>query len=204
MANMMSAVKLLKFAHSQHNVNSIIAQRRTLRMLLQIHRAKLLQLFSPHPMDQQGSPCCHNFMTVSQSYHSKVTPIGELNAKKIVKQFCSMYLQQNSQGPSQHMMSEEELKLRNGQHCVSSKTAHCLTPHWQQSSPYRQFNNCLHSSQAACISSALKFILLHSPSQQLCPVELFSARLCPCGATLHYWTHVTLFHGWGRAHCTQL
>ena len=33
---------------------------------------KLLQKNSPHPKDQQGSPCCHNFLTVTTSYHSIV------------------------------------------------------------------------------------------------------------------------------------
>ena len=36
-----------------------------------------------HPTDQQGLPCCHNFLTVIPSYHSKMTPIGALHAEKI-------------------------------------------------------------------------------------------------------------------------
>jgi hypothetical protein len=51
-------------------------------MLFAIHRAKLLQLFSPHPIDQQGSPCCPIFLTLTLSYHSMVTPIWALYAQK--------------------------------------------------------------------------------------------------------------------------
>ena len=47
--------------------------------------AKLLQPFPPHPMDQQRSPYCHTFLTVSLSYHSKVTPIGKLHTEIIAK-----------------------------------------------------------------------------------------------------------------------
>ena len=36
-------------------------------------------------MDQQGYPCCHNFLTVSQSYNSKNTPLGKFHAVKIAK-----------------------------------------------------------------------------------------------------------------------
>ena len=49
--------------------------------------AKLLQPFPPHPMNQHKSPYCHNILTVSPSYHSKVTPIGKLLAEKIGKAF---------------------------------------------------------------------------------------------------------------------
>ena len=52
-------------------------------MLFQIHRAKLLLLFSLHPTDQQGFLCCHNFLIVTPSYHSKETPIGLLHAEQI-------------------------------------------------------------------------------------------------------------------------
>ena len=34
---------------------------------------------------QQWSPFCHKFLTVTPSYHSKVTPIGALHAKKIAE-----------------------------------------------------------------------------------------------------------------------
>ena len=54
-------------------------------MLFLIYGAKLLKLFSPYQIDQQGSPCCHNFMTVTQSYNSKVTPNGDLHAEKITE-----------------------------------------------------------------------------------------------------------------------
>ena len=36
-------------------------------------------------MDQTVSLCCHAFMIVTESYHSKVTPIGELHAEEIVE-----------------------------------------------------------------------------------------------------------------------
>ena len=54
-------------------------------MPMLIHRAKLLQLFSLHPNDQQVYACCHNFMTVTQSYHSKNIPAGRLHDVKIGK-----------------------------------------------------------------------------------------------------------------------
>ena len=56
-----------------------------LGMPLLIHRAKLLQLFSPHPMDQQVFSCCHNFLTVTQSYNSKNTSMARVHAVKIAK-----------------------------------------------------------------------------------------------------------------------
>ena len=46
---------------------------------------QLLQPISQHPMDQQGSSCCHKLLTVVLSYHSKVTPSGALNDKKIAE-----------------------------------------------------------------------------------------------------------------------
>ena len=52
-------------------------------MIFLIHRGKLLQRFSLHPMNQQVSPCYYSFLTVTQSYQSKVTPIGLLHAEKI-------------------------------------------------------------------------------------------------------------------------
>ena len=36
-------------------------------------------------MNQQVSPCYQSFLTVIQSYHSKVTPFGALNADKIAE-----------------------------------------------------------------------------------------------------------------------
>ena len=54
-------------------------------MPLQIHRAKLLQLFFPHPRDQQVNSCCHNFLTVTQSYNSKNTPISKFHDVKIAE-----------------------------------------------------------------------------------------------------------------------
>ena len=52
-------------------------------MLFKIRKAKLLQILSPYPMNQQESPYCHKFLTVTSSYHSKVTPIGAIYAEKI-------------------------------------------------------------------------------------------------------------------------
>ena len=40
-------------------------------------------LISPHQIVQQGSPCCHNFLTVSPIYHSKVNPVGPLDGVKL-------------------------------------------------------------------------------------------------------------------------
>ena len=54
-------------------------------MLFKIHREKLLQLISPHPFYQQGSPCCEKILTATSRYHSKVTLISALYAKKIAK-----------------------------------------------------------------------------------------------------------------------
>ena len=50
-----------------------VSQRWRMRIIFKMHRARQLQLFSPHPIDKQESPCCHTFLTVTQSYHSKVT-----------------------------------------------------------------------------------------------------------------------------------
>ena len=36
-------------------------------------------------MDQQVSPCCLNFLRVTESYHSKVTPIGALRTEKMAE-----------------------------------------------------------------------------------------------------------------------
>ena len=60
--------------------------------LLQILRAKLLQLFSPHPMNHQGSPYCHSFLTGTLNYHSKVIPISALHTEQIAKAFFFKYL----------------------------------------------------------------------------------------------------------------
>ena len=45
----------------------------------------MLLVFSPHPMDQQVYSCCHKFLTVTQCYNSKNTPIGKFHAVKIAK-----------------------------------------------------------------------------------------------------------------------
>ena len=54
-------------------------------MLFEIHSAKLIHKFRLHSMNQQGSPCCHNWLTVPPSYFSKVISIGALNADKIAE-----------------------------------------------------------------------------------------------------------------------
>ena len=36
-------------------------------------------------MQQQLSPCCDNFLTVTPSYHSKVIPVGAVNIEKLDK-----------------------------------------------------------------------------------------------------------------------
>ena len=54
-------------------------------MLFKINRGKLLKLFSPHPIDQEVSPCYQSFLTVTQNYHSKDTPIGALHAEQIAE-----------------------------------------------------------------------------------------------------------------------
>ena len=61
---------------------------------------ELLQTFSPYPTYKQRSPCCGNFLAGTQSYFSKVTPIGALCAKKIAKAIFSMYLRKDFQHPS--------------------------------------------------------------------------------------------------------
>ena len=63
----------------------IIRERGTLEMLFIIHRAKLLQLFSLHPMDQQVYSCCCSFLTITQSYHSKNTHVGTLHVEEIAE-----------------------------------------------------------------------------------------------------------------------
>ena len=50
-----------------------------------MHIGKQLQLFFPHPTEQQGSFCCRTFLTVTQIYHSKVTPICTLHVEKIAE-----------------------------------------------------------------------------------------------------------------------
>ena len=46
-------------------------------------RDHLVAWLSGDPMNQQGSPSYHSFLTVTSSYHGKVTPIGALFAEKI-------------------------------------------------------------------------------------------------------------------------
>ena len=54
-------------------------------MLFIKHRAKLLQLFSLHPMDQQVYSYCCSFLTITQSYYSKNTPVGTLYGEEIAE-----------------------------------------------------------------------------------------------------------------------
>ena len=46
----------------------------------------LFLLISPNPMDQQGSPCCCNFLTVTSSCHSKVNLFGPQEAAKLAEE----------------------------------------------------------------------------------------------------------------------
>ena len=57
--------------------------RGRLEALFIMHRGKLFPPISPHPMNQQGSPCCFNFLAVTSSYHSKVNLVGALDAEKV-------------------------------------------------------------------------------------------------------------------------
>ena len=47
---------------------------------------------SPHPMDQEVSPCYHSFLTITQSYHSKVTPMGALHTEKIAEEVVLLFV----------------------------------------------------------------------------------------------------------------
>ena len=49
-------------------------------------RGKLLQLISLHPMDQQGSSCCGSLDGWLESYDSKVTSVGLMDAEKLAKE----------------------------------------------------------------------------------------------------------------------
>ena len=51
-------------------------------------------------MDQQGSPCCHNFLTVIQSYHINMTIMDELHAEEIGEAIMLNVLKPHSQRPS--------------------------------------------------------------------------------------------------------
>ena len=55
------------------SVTQVFVEQPGLHRVCKIHRAKQLQLLSSHTMDIQKWPRCCNFLTVSQSYHSKVT-----------------------------------------------------------------------------------------------------------------------------------
>ena len=50
-----------------------------------MHRAKLLQLFSQHPMVKKGSAYFFSFVAYIPSYFSKQNLIGPLNAEKIAE-----------------------------------------------------------------------------------------------------------------------
>ena len=54
-------------------------------------------------MNEQVYSCCHNILTVTESYISKNAPIGLFHAVKIAKTvFFFMYLQWHSQRPPLH------------------------------------------------------------------------------------------------------
>ena len=75
-------------ARGRHTlIASLSIRRGTLETLFIIHRAKLLLPISPHPMDQQGSPCYPNFLSVTSRYHSKVNLVGALDAEKLTAAF---------------------------------------------------------------------------------------------------------------------
>ena len=42
-------------------------------------------MFSLHPLNQQVSPCYHNFLPVTYSYHIKGTPCYALHGEKIAE-----------------------------------------------------------------------------------------------------------------------
>ena len=67
--------------------------RGTLKILASIRRAKLIQIFSWHVIDQKGSAYTHCFMTVRTSHYCKQTSIGSKRAEKITEAVLSfMYL----------------------------------------------------------------------------------------------------------------
>ena len=71
-----------------YNIRGFVASdgfvvRGTLETLFIRHTAKLLPPISPHTMDQQGSSCCLNVLTVTSSYHSNVNLVGALDAEKL-------------------------------------------------------------------------------------------------------------------------
>ena len=49
------------------------------------HRAKLFWIFPLHLYNRQVYSCCHNLMTLIQSYNSKNTPSGKMYAVKIAE-----------------------------------------------------------------------------------------------------------------------
>ena len=55
--------------------------------ILEYYRGNLLQLFSPHAMNQEVSPCYHTCLPVTLSYHRKETPFNDLHAEKTAEVF---------------------------------------------------------------------------------------------------------------------
>ena len=51
--------------------------------ILNTKKKTLSSGFFKHHIGQLLSPCYHSFLTVTQSYHSKMTHISELHAEKI-------------------------------------------------------------------------------------------------------------------------
>ena len=45
----------------------------------------MLPLISPHPIDQQGSPCCGSLKWLSGRYDSKVNLVDPLDAEKLAE-----------------------------------------------------------------------------------------------------------------------
>ena len=52
-------------------------------------------MFSPHPIDQQVSPGYNSFLTGTQSYDSKVTPIGAVQVEENTGSSFDLCIQNN-------------------------------------------------------------------------------------------------------------
>ena len=71
--------------HELAHFEDKLFERGMLETLFIIHRAKLLLPISPHPMNQQRSPCCPNLLAVTLSYQSKVHQLPWYNNSKLLK-----------------------------------------------------------------------------------------------------------------------
>ena len=102
----------LKTAPALH-YNFFLLVRGMLRTLSLIHQVKLFSPFSQHARYQQISPYNLSFIIIIQSFGCKEILITLYHAKKQLMQFCSMYLIQGSQRPSQHLSSSSYVCLYN-------------------------------------------------------------------------------------------